>query len=30
VENGETIIEKVTPVWDGLKSAWPAFLALIS
>lgn len=30
VENGEKIIEKVTPVWDGLKSAWPAFLALIS
>jgi hypothetical protein len=29
-ENGEKIIEKVTPVWDGLKSAWPAFLALIS
>jgi hypothetical protein len=30
VENGEKIIGKVTPVWDGLKSAWPAFLALIS
>lgn len=30
VENGGKIVEKISPVWDGLKAAWPAFLALIS
>lgn len=30
VDNGSTIIEKLTPLWDGLKAAWPAFAVLIS
>ena len=30
VENGGKIIEKLEPVWNGLKAAWPAFLTLIS
>ena len=30
LENGETILEKLAPVWTGLKAAWPAFLALVA
>jgi hypothetical protein len=30
VENGSTIFEKLSPLWDGLKATWPAFAALIS
>jgi hypothetical protein len=30
IENGSTIFEKLSPLWDGLKATWPAFAALIS
>ena len=30
LENGDTILEKLAPVWTGLKAAWPAFLALVA
>ena len=30
VDNGGKIIERLAPLWDGLKAAWPAFLALMS
>lgn len=30
VDNGGKIVERLAPVWDGLKAAWPAFLALMS
>lgn len=30
VEDGNTILTKLQPVWDGLKAAWPAVAAIFS
>lgn len=30
VKNGSTIVETLTPVWEGLKNSWPDFAALVT